>query len=156
MRRLVLALILALAAATPAAAIRPDEILADPALETRARALGKELRCLVCQNQSIDDSEADLARDLRKIVRERLVVGDSDPAIRAYLVARYGDFVRLDPPLRVTTAILWFGPALILVLGAIGIAVFLRRKPAGTSPPVALDSNDRARLERVLAEDDRR
>jgi len=156
MRRLALTLLLVVSAALPAAAIRPDEILADPALETRARALGKELRCLVCQNQSIDDSEADLARDLRKIVRERLVAGDSDPAIRTYLVARYGDFVRLDPPLRVATAVLWFGPALILVLGAIGITVFLRRKPAAAAVPTALDSNDRARLERVLAEDDRR
>ena len=154
MRRLLLILFFAVTA-LPAAAIRPDEILADPALETRARNLGKELRCLVCQNQSIDDSEADLARDLRKLVRERLVAGDSDPAIRTFLVDRYGDFVRLDPPLRVATAVLWFGPALVLVLGAFGIAVFLRhRRPVAS--PAALDQVDRARLERVLAEDDRR
>ncbi len=154
MRRLVLILLFAVTA-LPAAAIRPDEILVDPALEARARNLGKELRCLVCQNQSIDDSEADLARDLRKLVRERLVAGDSDPAIRSFLVARYGDFVRLDPPLRVATAVLWFGPALVLVLGAIGIAVFLRRRRPAAAP-AALDPVDRARLERVLAEDDRR
>lgn len=154
MRRLLLVLFFAVAA-LPAAAIRPDEILADPALETRARNLGKELRCLVCQNQSIDDSDADLARDLRKLVRERLVAGDSDPAIRTFLVARYGDFVRLDPPLRVATAVLWFGPAVVLVLGAIGIAVFLRRRRP-VAAPAALDPVDRARLERVLAEDDRR
>ncbi|MBM3533665.1 MAG: cytochrome c-type biogenesis protein CcmH [Alphaproteobacteria bacterium] len=153
MKRLLLALLLAVAA-MPATAIRPDEILADPALETRARALGKELRCLVCQNQSIDDSEADLARDLRKLVRERLVAGDSDPEIRRFLVARYGDFVRLDPPLRLATAVLWFGPAVLLALGFAGIVVFLRRRPETTAPD--LDPADRARLERVLAEDDKR
>jgi cytochrome c-type biogenesis protein CcmH len=153
MKRLLLALLLAIAA-LPAAAIRPDEILADPALETRARHLGKELRCLVCQNQSIDDSEADLARDLRKIVRERLVAGDSDPEIRRFLVARYGDFVRLDPPLKLATAILWFGPAVVLALGLVGIVLFLRRRPEAATP--TLDPADRARLERVLAEDDKR
>ncbi|MBM3548022.1 MAG: cytochrome c-type biogenesis protein CcmH [Alphaproteobacteria bacterium] len=153
MKRLLLALLLALAA-LPASAIRPDEILSDPALETRARHLGKELRCLVCQNQSIDDSEADLARDLRKIVRERLVAGDSDPEIRRFLVARYGDFVRLDPPLRLATAVLWFGPAVMLALGLLGIVLFLRRRPASDVP--ALDEADRARIERVLAEDDKR
>jgi cytochrome c-type biogenesis protein CcmH len=153
MRRLLLAVAL-VAVALPAAAIRPDEILADPALETRARNLGKELRCLVCQNQSIDDSEADLARDLRKLVRERLVAGDSDPEIRRFLVDRYGDFVRLDPPLKLATAVLWFGPALVLVLGLVGVVTFLRRRP--TAAPAALDAADRARLERVLAEDDRR
>lgn len=154
MKRALLALFLA-AAALPAAAIRPDEILADPALETRARHLGKELRCLVCQNQSIDDSEADLARDLRKLVRERLVAGDSDPEIRRFLVARYGDFVRLDPPLKLATAILWFGPAVVLALGLFGIVVFLRRRTTVASP-ATLDPADRARLERVLAEDDKR
>lgn len=156
MRRILLIAASLAVLAGPAAAVNPDEQLADPALEARAHKISKDLRCVVCQNQSIDDSEADLARDLRKIVRERLVAGDSDPAIRTYLVARYGDFVRLDPPLRVATAVLWFGPALILVLGAIGITVFLRRKPAAAAVPTALDSNDRARLERVLAEDDRR
>jgi cytochrome c-type biogenesis protein CcmH len=154
MKRLLLALLLAVAA-FPASAIRPDEILADPALESRARHLGKELRCLVCQNQSIDDSEADLARDLRRLVRERLVAGDSDPAIRRFLVDRYGDFVRLDPPLRLATAILWFGPGVLLALGIIGIVVFLRRRPVALTPD-ALDPTDRARLERVLAEDDKR
>ncbi len=153
MRRLVLALILA-TLALPALAVRPEEILPDPALESRARALGKELRCLVCQNQSIDDSDANLARDLRRLVRERLVAGDSDPAIRSFLVDRYGDFVRLDPPLKASTMLLWFGPALVLALGLAGVAVFIRRRRAET--PDTLDASDRARLERVLAEDDKR
>ena len=153
MRRLVLALVLA-TLALPAIAVRPEEILPDPALESRARALGKELRCLVCQNQSIDDSDADLARDLRRLVRERLVAGDTDPAIRSFLVDRYGDFVRLDPPLKASTLLLWFGPALVLALGLAGITVFIRRRQAET--PGTLDASDRARLERVLAEDDKR
>jgi cytochrome c-type biogenesis protein CcmH len=153
MIRLVAALLLMLAS-LPALAIRPDEILPDPALEARARGLGKELRCLVCQNQSIDDSDAGLARDLRLLVRERLVAGDSDDAIRRFLVDRYGDFVRLNPPFRATTLLLWIGPALALALGAIGIAVTLRRRQ--TTSPAALDEQERARLSEVLGEDDRR
>ena len=153
MKRLLLALAFALLA-LPALAVSPDEILTDPALETRARALGKELRCLVCQNQSIDDSDAGLARDLRRLVRERLVAGDSDPAIRTFLVERYGDFVRLDPPLKAATVLLWFGPPLVLALGLAGIVVFVRRRQA--VKPEVLDPVDRARIERVLAEDDRR
>lgn len=153
MKRLLLCLLL-IAAAAPAAAIRPDEILEDSGLEMRARGLGRELRCLVCQNQSIDDSEADLARDLRRLVRERLVAGDSDDAIRTFLVDRYGDFVRLDPPLKMSTMLLWFGPIAVLGGGLLGVAVFLRRRPDAV--PAELDAADRAKLERVLAEDDRR
>lgn len=153
MRRLLLALMLA-TLALPALAVRPEEILPNPALEARARALGKELRCLVCQNQSIDDSDADLARDLRRLVRERLVAGDSDPAIRTFLVDRYGDFVRLDPPLKASTMLLWFGPPLVLALGLIGIVIFLRRPRA--EAPDTITASDRDRLERVLAEDDKR
>jgi cytochrome c-type biogenesis protein CcmH len=153
MRRLIAALLLVLLA-LPAAAVRPDEILPDAALEARARALGKELRCLVCQNQSIDDSDADLARDLRRLVRERLVAGDSDDGVRTFLVSRYGDFVRLSPPLRPSTLLLWFGPAVVLGLGLIGIIVTLRRRrPAD---PAALDDAERERLTQVLAEDERR
>jgi cytochrome c-type biogenesis protein CcmH len=152
MKRLILALLLVILG-LPALAVRPDEILPDPALEARARMLGKELRCLVCQNQSIDDSDADLARDLRRLVRERLVAGDTDPAIRAFLVDRYGDFVRLDPPLKASTLILWFGPAIVLALGLAGIVVFVRRRQTETAD--TLTDIDRARLERVLAEDDR-
>lgn len=153
MSRLLMALLLAVMA-LPALAVRPDEILPDATLEARARALGRDLRCLVCQNQSIDDSDADLARDLRRLVRERLVAGDSDAQIRTFLVDRYGDFVRLDPPLKASTMVLWFGPPLVLALGLTGIIVFIRRREAES--PEGLDPIERARLERVLAEDDRR
>jgi cytochrome c-type biogenesis protein CcmH len=146
-----------LALAMPALAVEPDEMLADPALEARARAISRDLRCLVCQNQSIDDSDADLARDLRLIVRERLVAGDSDAAVRAYLVERYGDFVLLDPPVKPATWGLWFGPAAILLLAGFGIAVYLRRRQRAL-PAAALSAEERARLERLLDEgaEDRR
>ena len=134
-----------------AAALAPDEQLADPVLEARARALSKELRCLVCQNESIDDSNADLARDLRQIVRQRLVAGDSDDAVKRYLVARYGDFVLLDPPVKAKTYALWFGPALVLALGGLGVLVFLRRRggPAPAAPP-PLDADEQRRLAQLL------
>jgi cytochrome c-type biogenesis protein CcmH len=153
MIRIVAALLLLLAS-LPALAIRPDEILQDPALEARARALGKELRCLVCQNQSIDDSDATLARDLRLLVRERLVAGDTDAAVRRFLVDRYGDFVRLNPPFRATTLMLWIGPVIVLGLGIVAIVVTLRRRQA--EAPAVLDAEERQRLSRVLAEDEKR
>jgi cytochrome c-type biogenesis protein CcmH len=112
MRQVLLALGLVLLI-QPAWAVLPDERLADPALETRARSLGQELRCLVCQNQSIDDSNADLAHDLRLIVRERLVAGDSDAQVLDYLRQRYGDYVLLRPPVTPGTWLLWFGPAAV-------------------------------------------
>ncbi len=135
--RTLLALLLAgaLNAGAALAATSPDEILPDPALEARARALGKELRCLVCQNQSIDDSDAPLAKDLRRLVRERLVAGDSDARIRQELVARYGDFVLLEPPFKPATWALWIGPALVLLAGAALVATFLRRRPALPAEP---------------------
>ena len=111
--KLLLCILLVLSAA-PAAAVEPDEILADAALEARARDISKELRCLVCQNQSIDDSNAKLARDLRLLVRERITKGDSNRQVIAYIVARYGDFVLLKPPFKATTWALWLGPPLIL------------------------------------------
>jgi cytochrome c-type biogenesis protein CcmH len=107
-------LLLVLVVAAPTRAIEPQEQLADSALEGRARQIGQELRCLVCQNESIEDSDADLARDLRRIVRERLTAGDSDRKVVAFVVARYGDFVLLSPPLRIGTFMLWFGPSLLL------------------------------------------
>src|SRR5918994_5117565 len=127
--RLALLLACLVALCLPAtAATNPDEILQDPALEQRARDLSKQLRCLVCQNQSIDDSDADLARDLRRIVREQLVAGRSDAEIIDYLTARYGDFVLLKPPVKPATWGLWFGPALVLVGAGAGIVLYLRRR----------------------------
>ena len=132
------------------AATNPDEILADPVLEQRARALGKELRCLVCQNQSIDDFDADLARDLRRIVRERLVAGDSDAQIIGFLTARYGDFVLLEPPVKPATWGLWFGPALVLLCAGAGMALYLRRRRASEAPPAPLSAAEQRRLETLI------
>jgi cytochrome c-type biogenesis protein CcmH len=112
---------------TASFAVGPDEILADPALEARARTISKELRCLVCQNQSIDDSEADLAKDLRRVVRERLKAGDSDQQVVDYMVARYGNFVRMTPPFEADTIPLWFGPFWVLAIGGGLIYVTWRR-----------------------------
>jgi cytochrome c-type biogenesis protein CcmH len=118
---------LALTASLPALAVQPDEVLSDPALEARARVLSKELRCMVCQNQSIDDSDAPLARDLRILVRERLQAGDSDSQVIDFLVARYGEFVLLKPRLSWHTALLWLGPAAVLLIGAFGLVLVARR-----------------------------
>jgi cytochrome c-type biogenesis protein CcmH len=123
----ILALLFVLLAG-PAWAVLPHERLADPALEARARALSLELRCQVCQNQSIDDSNAPLAADLRKLVRERLSAGDSDAAVLDFVVRRYGDYVLLRPPMRADTLALWYGPFAILALGALGAFVYLRRR----------------------------
>ena len=142
--------------AMPAGAVEPDEILDDPVLEARARDISAGLRCLVCQNESIDASSADLARDLRLLVRERLVAGDSDDQVRAFMVARYGDFVLLKPPVKPETYLLWFGPALFLLLGAFGVVVYLRRRrpDAGagteTASPAPLAPEEQARLKRIL------
>ncbi len=150
--RVVLAVLLALLALPAQAAIAPDEILADPALEARARGITKQLRCLVCQNQSIDDSNAPLARDLRLLVRERLKGGDSDGAALAFVVARYGDFVLLRPPLKATTWLLWFGPALLLI--AAGLFLWLRagRKSVVSVGPAPLDEEERNRLAALIGE----
>ena len=129
MRWLHLLLVLfALAAPSAAWAVQPDEVLSDATLEARARALSKELRCMVCQNQSIDDSDAPLARDLRLLVRERLKGGDSDQQVMEFLVARYGDFVLLKPPFNWHTALLWLGPPAALVGGALVLVMIARRR----------------------------
>jgi len=112
----------------PALAVQPDEILKDPALESRARALSQELRCMVCQNQSIDDSDAPLAKDLRVLVRERLTAGDSDNQVIDFLVARYGEFVLLKPRMSAHTLLLWLAPFAAVVIGGWGLVVFLRRR----------------------------
>jgi len=130
-------------------AVEPDEILDDPVLEARARAISADLRCLVCQNQSIDDSNADLARDLRVIVRERLLAGDSDDQTIDYIVARYGDFVLLSPPVRPSTYGLWFGPPLILAAGLFGL-IWWRRRVGGTQAASALTKTERERLASLL------
>ena len=142
------ALLLLLALAAPAFALTPGEILPDAKLESRARALSAQLRCLVCQNQSIDDSDASLAKDLRTIVRERLVAGDSDEAIKGHLVARYGDFVLLSPPLNSGTLLLWGGPLLALLLGAAAIGLAGRRQ--ADAPALPLDEAEAARLKAML------
>ncbi|MGE0660396.1 MAG: cytochrome c-type biogenesis protein [Reyranellaceae bacterium] len=150
--RLLLLLAIVLLPGT-AAAVQPDEMLADPALEARARDISRDLRCLVCQNQSIDDSDAPLARDLRLLVRERLVAGDSDAQVYDFVVARYGDFVLLRPPVKPVTWLLWFGPALMLVLGGIAVVVWFRRRPTATTAAAPLGAEDRACLQRLLDED---
>jgi len=127
LRRLLIVALLTLLAVPTAIAVEPDEIISDPALESRARALSKELRCMVCQNQSIDDSDAPLAHDLRVLVRERLQAGESDQQVIDFLVARYGEFVLLRPRFSWHTALLWFGPATILIIGAFGVLVLARR-----------------------------
>ncbi|MDW8125673.1 MAG: cytochrome c-type biogenesis protein [Geminicoccaceae bacterium] len=132
-------------------ATAPDEMLADPALEARARALGKELRCLVCQNQSIDDSDAPLARDLRRIVRERLASGASEAEIKRFLVERYGEFVLLEPPFAPATWLLWAGPFLVAAAGAGLVLGFLRRRAAGAEEPAELDPEERRVLATLIA-----
>ena len=117
-----------IASTGPSFAVQPDEILPDPTLETRARGLSHELRCMVCQNQSIDDSDAPLARDLRLLVRERLKAGDSDAQVLDYLVARYGEFVLLKPRFELRTALLWLAPVGLLGVGAITLIVAMRRR----------------------------
>jgi cytochrome c-type biogenesis protein CcmH len=147
-------MLLALLLSGTALAVEPSEMLKDPALEARARAISRELRCLVCQNQSIDDSNADLAHDLRMIVRERLSAGDSDAQVKAYLVARYGDFVLLDPPFEARTLILWLGPAVLLLLGAGGIYAALHPRRPRAAAETPLSEAERRRLAGLTAEED--
>lgn len=153
LRSALLGLALAFAAPMAAHAVQPDEILPDPGLEHRAREISGGVRCMVCQNENIDDSNAPLARDLRLLVRERLKKGDSDDQVRDYLVARYGDFVLLKPPLRPYTLILWITPALVLLgAAAFTIARARARKPA---PVTALTEAERAELARIEGADER-
>ena len=152
MVRLAAALLALFCLLTPAHAVDPGEMLKDPALEARARHISQELRCLVCQNQSIDDSNAELARDLRLLVRERLAAGDSDAGVLAFVEARYGEFALLRPRLRWHTALLWLTPLLLLA----GTALYLigrtrSRLPAGTAPQtVPLSPAEQERLDELL------
>ena len=148
--------VLTLAAPVRAFAVQPDEVLADAALEGRARVLSKELRCMVCQNQSIDDSDAPLARDLRILVRERLQAGDSDQRVVDFLVARYGEFVLLKPRFSLHTALLWLGPAAILLIGAVGLFMVARRYQTRARSGLAIPTEakltpaEEARLSEIL------
>lgn len=143
----ILALMLALAC-PPALALTPDELLKDPALEARARAISAELRCLVCQNQSIDDSEAPLAHDLRSLVREQITAGKTDAEIMAFVVDRYGQFVLLKPRLGSDTLILWGTPFAVLLLAGAGL--LLRRRRAAAAPEAPLSAEERQLLEKAL------
>jgi cytochrome c-type biogenesis protein CcmH len=150
MRALILALLIAVASASvgPALAVQPDEVLDDPVLEDRARELSKGLRCLVCRNESIDESNAELARDLRLLVRERLVAGDTDAEVIAYLVDRYGEYVLLEPPATGSTLILWGAPLALLLLGG-GVAVAALRGQRRAAPE-GLSAEEEARLNALL------
>jgi len=160
MRSLCLIIVLLTVAAVPCAiAVEPDEVLSDAALEARARALSRELRCMVCQNQSIDDSEAPLARDLRILVRERLQAGDSDRQVIDFLVARYGEFVLLRPRFSWHTAVLWLGPAALLLIGGCAVLVLARRyrtnSAAAADGQQGLTAAERARLSDILSDGER-
>ncbi len=152
----IITIAVAFGTAMPALAVQPDEVLPDPALEMRARGLSKELRCMVCQNQSIDDSDAPLARDLRVLVRERLQAGDSDEQVLDFLVKRYGEFVLLNPRFSPSTAILWLMPVMVLLIGAAALLLAwrrYRRTPKAGSPAAAgapLTAAENAKLARIL------
>jgi cytochrome c-type biogenesis protein CcmH len=145
----------ALAASFTASAVQPDEMLKDPALEARARALSADIRCLVCQNQSIDDSDASLAHDLRLLVRDQIKQGRSDGEIRDFLVERYGAFVLLDPPFQGSTLLLWLGPAIVLLAGAAGLAAYFRSCRRYAPDAEALSDEELARVERLIGDRDR-
>ena len=146
--------VLAFLLTSTARAVEPDEMLADPALEARARAVTQELRCVVCQNQSVDDSDAPLAKDIRVLVRERIMAGDSDEAVRAFIVARYGKFVLLKPPLEGDTILLWFGPVALLA-GGLALAYFyVRRLNRAGAPAAPLSAAEDDTVRRLL--EDRR
>jgi cytochrome c-type biogenesis protein CcmH len=147
LRAAAIALLLSLAMSGPALAVLPGEMLADPALEARARALSSELRCMVCQNQSIDDSNADLAHDLRVLVRERIKAGDSDEQVIDYVVSRYGEFVLLKPRFNLRNALLWTAPVVLLAAGGVFILLGARRRRTATP---ALSADEKQALEAIL------
>ncbi len=152
MRRLLLGLAVAIATSGGAHAVTPDEKLDDPALEARARTLSVELRCMVCQNQSIDDSDAPLAHDLRVLLRERIEAGDSDEEVMDFLVARYGDFILLKPRFNAQTALLWAAPVLLLALGGVAAFRVMRRRKATVATAQSLSQDENAALARILSE----
>ncbi len=143
-------MLVAIFAFQPAHAVNPDEVLSDPVLEKRARAISTNLRCMVCQNQSIDDSDADLARDLRLLVRERLTAGDSDNEVIDYLIARYGEFVLLKPRFTARTYLLWATPLVLLLIGA--LVLFLSMRKRSRKPPEPLSDDEQAALAKILGD----
>ena len=150
-----MALLLLFPLATPAFAVDPNERLADPALEARAEAIGATLRCLVCQNESIEESGASLAHDIRVLLRQLLAHGDTDAQARQAIVARYGEFVLLQPPVQPATYVLWFAPATMLGLGFVGIALWLCTRRAATPSPAPLTPQEQSRLDALLREAER-
>ena len=140
-------------ATLPVKAVQPDEVLQDPALEARARHISEGLRCLVCQNQSIDDSEAPLAKDLRLLVRERLKAGDTDQQIEDFVVARYGEFVLLKPRFTAHTLLLWFATPAVFLVALLIVVLAYRRRSVAASPPAGLSEAEERKLKRLL--DDR-
>lgn len=153
MRALFLCMLLLLSA--HALAVEPNERLADPGLEARARAISATLRCLVCQNESIDDSSADLAHDIRVLVRQRLLAGETDAQVRQAIVDRYGQFVLLKPPVEPATWLLWFGPLAMLLVGFAGVVLWLNRRRVAPIEAVPLTPEERRRLDSLLHEADR-
>lgn len=160
LRALAAAALLSAAVTVPALAVQPDEMLEDPALEARAREVSKELRCVVCQNENIDESNAELARDMRLLVRDRIVKGDSNEEILQFMVDRYGDYVLLEPPFKASTYALWFGPVLFLLMaGGAAFAFYRARGGAPAAGPVAgkpaeLTPEERRRLDALLRDGD--
>ncbi len=162
MTRLLLPIFAALLAAAPVHAVEPDEMLDNPVLELRAREISKELRCVVCQNENIDESNAELARDLRLVVRDRLLAGDADDQVVKYVVDRYGDYVLLRPPFKGSTYILWFGPLVFALLAAFGGWRFYRARSvpmvaeavSAEPPPPPLSAEEKRRLDKLLKDSD--
>jgi cytochrome c-type biogenesis protein CcmH len=150
-RMAMLVALMSLLVGLPALAVQPDEVLRDPTLERRARDISSGLRCLICQNQSIDESDAPLAKDLRVLVRERLQAGDRDDQVQNFLVQRYGEFVLLKPTFGLHTAMLWLAPALVLAAGAAGLLLTLRRRREDPAQP--LSPEERAAIEALLKRD---
>jgi cytochrome c-type biogenesis protein CcmH len=156
-KRTLAVVVMLLLAPLPASAVTPQERLADPALEARARAISETLRCLVCQNESIDESGADLAHDLRVLLRQRLLAGDTDAQVVHFMVARYGQFVLLRPPVEPATWVLWYGPGALLLVAGLATVIWLRRRsnanPPASVPP--LSDAERQRLQHLLQETER-
>jgi len=142
--------VLMLALVTPALAVEPSEMLKDPALEARAREIGRVLRCVVCQNQDVDDSNAEVAHDMRRAVRERLVAGDTDAQVMDYMVARYGDYVLLKPPFKADTWLLWLGGPLVLLVAGGALLIVARRRRPVEATPAPLTDEERARVDELL------